>query len=259
MPDQITKAQDFAKLHVSGDPLIIYNAWDGGSARAIESAGAKAIAVGDHPVGFAHGYGNDDFKDFTFNIYMTTIKDILRAIELPFSVDISNGEGLDNESLKARVKLLMDNGVIGINFEDRLDDSSGIKTKEEQVDRIAAIRSAADEFSLPLFINARTDLFATADSADHASLLDEAVNLSKVYKAAGGNGFFVPGLMDIDLIAQVCDRVDLPVNIIRLPGVPSTADLKAAGVSRISYGPVVQMEMIEWLKGKAAEALKDNI
>lgn len=115
MQDQITKAQDFAALHVPGNPVIIYNAWDGGSARAIAAAGAKAIAVGDHPVGFSHGYSNEDFDEFTFDTYLRTITDIARITTVPFSVDISNGEGLDTDGLQERIKTLLELGVVGIN------------------------------------------------------------------------------------------------------------------------------------------------
>ncbi len=255
MQDHITKAQTFASLHIKGDPIIIYNAWDGGSARAIAAAGAKAIATGDHPVGFSHGYTNDDFDGFSFESYLGTITDIARAIELPFSVDISSGEGLNIEGLKARVTSLLELGIVGVNFEDRLDDSSGIKTFEEQAARISAIREAADTYGVPLFINARSDIFSTAgDSSAHASLLPDALQRAEAYQAAGANGFFAPGLMDIELIRQLCESSPLPVNIIRLPGAPEIADLKAAGVSRISYGPVVQMQMIEWLTTKATAA-----
>ncbi len=124
------------------------------------------------------------------------------------------------------------------------------------MERIAAIRAAAEEFGVPLFINARTDLFALAGKdTDHADLLKEATKRAEAYKQAGANGFFVPGLMDIELIKKLCQTSPLPVNIIRLPGAPETDELKNAGVSRISYGPVVQMQMIEWLTGKAKEVL----
>ncbi|MBC7512288.1 isocitrate lyase/phosphoenolpyruvate mutase family protein [Candidatus Saccharibacteria bacterium] len=253
--DQATKAEQFAALHRKGNPVIIYNAWDAGSAKAIAESGAKAIATGDHPVGFSHGFTEDDFDGFTFDTYYQTIQEISRRVgELPFSVDISNAEGLDHEGLKKRISLVLDTGVVGVNFEDRLSDDSGVLSIEEHCKRIAAIRSAADNFGVPLFINARTDLFFLADNRDHESLMDEALERQKAYQKAGANGFFAPKLLDINLIQQLSEASTLPVNILRLPGAPSTAELRDAGVSRISYGPVVQMEMIEWLKGKAKEA-----
>jgi 2-methylisocitrate lyase-like PEP mutase family enzyme len=260
MFDQATKAHNFAKLHIKGKPVIIYNAWDGGSAIAIASAGAKAIATGDHPVGFAHGFSNDNFDDFTFDIYLATIKEIAARVgDLPFSVDISNAEGLDINGLQDRIRMLMDIGVVGINFEDRLADSSGVEPIDVQLKRIEAIRATADDYGVPLFINARTDLFTTAGSVNHSELIDGAVARAEAYESAKANGFFVPGLMDIALIQQLCEKSPLPVNIIRLPGAPSTSALVEAGVSRISYGPVPQMQMIDWLSGKAKEALSGQI
>ena len=260
MKSQADKATEFAALHVKGSPVIIYNAWDGGSANAITGAGAKAIATGDHPVGFAHGFGNDDFAEFTFDIYLPTIKEIAKRVgDLPFSVDINNGNELTGDQLAERVKTVIAAGAVGVNFEDSFSDGSGLQTIEEQAQRIATVRKAADEAGVALFINARTDIFAQADKADHANLLDEAVKRAEAYGAAGGNGFFVPGLFDLDLITELCRRVAMPVNIIRLPGAPSTKELAAAGVARVSYGPVPQMAMIEWLTKQASAALNSEI
>lgn len=256
MSDQTVKAERFAELHQKGNPVIIYNAWDGGSAKAIAAADAKAIATGDHPVGYAHGFGDDDFDEFTFETYLVTIKEIAKRVDdLPFSVDISNAEGLEDEALKNRIKTLLEVGVVGVNFEDRGED--GVVPAEVHAARIKVIRQTADEYGVPLFINARSDIFASASSEEHAGLLDEAVERAQAYKDAGANGFFVPGLMDLELISQLTERSPLPVNIIRLPGAPSTKELADAGVSRVSYGPVVQKEMIEWLNGKAKEALSE--
>lgn len=253
--DQSNKARQFAELHVKGKPVIIYNAWDGGSAKAIAGAGAKAIATGDHPVGFAHGFSNDDFADFTFDIYLPTIKEIAARIgDLPFSVDINNANELTGDALKERIKTVIEAGAVGINYEDSFSDGGGLQTIEEQADRIRTVREAADEANIPLFINARSDLFAQADQTEHVHLVDEAVRRAEMYQSAGANGFFVPGLFAIDLIQAVCERVELPVNIIRLPGAPETRALADAGVSRVSYGPVPQMKMTEWLSQQATEA-----
>lgn len=260
MKSQAEKADEFARLHVKGSPIIIYNAWDGGSAKAIAASGAKAIATGDHPVGFAHGFGDEDFADFTFEIYLPTIKEIAkRAGELPFSVDINNANELTGPELQQRIKTVLEAGAVGINFEDSFTDGSGLQKVEEQADRIRTIRAVADEIGVPLFINARTDMFVLADKAEHAGLLEDAVLRAKAYQDAGASGFFVPGLLDLDLIRQLTDRVELPVNIIRLPGAPSSKELASAGVGRISYGPVPQLAMTEWLKQQAGAALNSEV
>lgn len=260
MTNSVSNAQLFFDLHIKGNPVIIYNAWDGGSAKTIASCGAKAIATGDHPVGFAHGFGNDDFEDFTFEIYLPTIKEIASRIgDLPFSVDISNANNLVGDDLKKRIRTVIDAGAVGINFEDGLTDGGDVLALEDQVKRLQTIRAAADEAGLPLFINARTDLFIHAPQADHEALLDAAVLRAEAFEGAGANGFFVPGLLNIELIKKLVSRVQLPINIIRLPGAPSTAELAEAGVARISYGPVPQMAMTAWLKTQATAALNGEI
>jgi 2-methylisocitrate lyase-like PEP mutase family enzyme len=259
MTTQSDKAQEFTKLHVKGEPVIIYNAWDAGSAKIIASAGAKAIATGDHPVGFAHGFGNEDFADFTFEMYLPTIKEIAKRIsDLPFSVDINNANELVGDDLKDRIKTVIEAGAVGINFEDAFSNGTGVQTADEQATRIQIIRATAEELGIPLFINARTDIFAQADSTEHKNLLDEAVERAELYKKAGANGFFVPGLLDLGLITQLVERVELPVNIIKFPGAPSTEQLAEAGVARISYGPVPQIAMSEWLKSQAIAAINGD-
>jgi 2-methylisocitrate lyase-like PEP mutase family enzyme len=256
MNTQLERADIFANLHIAGDPLIIYNAWDGGSAKTIASAGAKVIATGDHPVGFSHGYSNDNFADFTFDTYLVTIKEIaLQAGDLPYSVDINNANNLSGDALKSRIRIILETGAVGVNYEDGPSSEGGLQPIEEQAARIQTIRSQADELGIPLFINARTNAFIDAAPEEHAGLLDEVIQRAAAYKAAGANGFFAPGLSDIELITKLCSSVDMPVNIIRLPGTPSAKELADVGVSRISYGPVPQMTMSAWLKDQATAAL----
>ncbi len=260
MTDVQTKATTFSELHIKGNPVIIYNAWDGGSAKTIASCGAKAIATGDHPVGFAHGFSNEEFDDFTFDIYLPTIREIARAAgDLPYSVDINNANGLTGDQLVERIRTILETGAVGINYEDGPDAEGNVLSIDEQAARIKTIRETADAAGVPLFINARTNIFIQADSTQHAALLDEGVARAEAYKAAGASGFFAPALLDIDLIARLTERVELPVNIIRLQGAPSTKELASAGVARVSYGPMPQIAMTEWLKLQATSALQGDV
>lgn len=260
MPGQRERAELFTSLHVPGDPLIIYNVWDAGSAKAVAAAGAKAIATGDHPVGFAHGYDNDDFADFTFDSYLGTIREIAGRIDdLPFSVDISNGQDLDLAGLQDRVRTLLDLGVVGVNFEDRLQDSSGVRPAAEQAERIAAIVEAGASAGVPVHVNARTDLFSTAGDTPAADLIDEAVQRGAAYREAGAGSLFTPRLLDLEVIQHLTKASVLPLNIIRLPGAPSTRELAGAGVARVSYGPVAQMRTMAWVTEQAKAALAGEI
>ncbi len=135
--------------------------------------------------------------------------------------------------------------VNSLNFEDQIVGGDGLYGIDEQAERIAAIRDAADQAQVLLFINARTDLFLKEkDASKHTGLIDHAIERAGSYAASGASGFFVPGLSDPELIARICKAVSLPVNVMRLGGNPSRTDLGALGAARISAGPAPYRTMI---------------
>jgi len=106
------------------------------------------------------------------------------------------------------------------------------------------------------FINARTDLFLKAKAEAHdAALADQAIGRGKAYAAAGANGYFIPGLADLELVERICRVVPIPVNAMHLPGGPSRADWASAGIARVSHGPFPFMAMQAWLEAEARAAL----
>jgi len=114
---------------------------------------------------------------------------------------------------------------------------SGLHAPDVQATRIAALHAAGVARDLPLFINARTDVFLKAPADQHASLLPEVMARATVYAAAGASGLFVPGLVDPALIAAVVQGTDLPVNVMASPAQQSASALAGLGVARISHGP----------------------
>ncbi|MBP1858107.1 isocitrate lyase/PEP mutase family protein [Rhizobium herbae] len=248
--NQTDKAKAFTELHRKGDPLVLYNIWDAGSAKAVADAGAKALATGSWSVAAANGYGDGQ------DIPLLQLVDIARAIvastDLPVSIDFEGGYAEDGEGAALNVARLIDVGAVGINFEDQVVGGSGLHTIEAQAARIKAIRAMADEKGIPFFINARTDLFLkVSDPVRHAPLVDEAIERAAAYAEAGASGFFVPGLSNPDLIGGVCEAVVLPVNIMMRQGM-DVKTLAGLGVGRVSYGPGPYRAMIEWLKGEAS-------
>lgn len=149
---------------------------------------------------------------------------------------------------------MIDAGIVGINFEDRVVAGAGLYDIGRQAERIAAIRATAAERGVPLFINTRTDLFLNIGDG-HASLMKEARRRAKAYTAAGASGFFVPGLRDEALIAEICAASALPVNVMVVPGVPKVERLAGLGVARISYGPSPYIETMAGLAAAAGRAL----
>jgi 2-methylisocitrate lyase-like PEP mutase family enzyme len=233
--NQTEKAKRFVELHVKGAPLLLYNAWDAGSAKSILAAGAQAIATSSWSVAEAQGYR--DGEAIPIELAERIVGRIAATIEAPVTVDFEGGYGEDDGELADNISRFLDTGVIGINFEDRVVKSSGLYSVERQARRIAAIRKAAEQKAIDLFINARTDVFFE-HGKDAARAIGEALDRAKAYEAVGASGFFVPGLVDDALTGRICAGVSLPVNVMVMDGVPSNARLSELGVARISYGPI---------------------
>ena len=227
------KFKAFAALHVSGNPVILYNAWDAGSARAVASAGAKAIATGSWSVAAAQAYG--DGEGLPLEIALAGATRIAGAVDLPVSIDFEGGYAVEPQDIAANAKRLAATGAIGCNFEDQVVGGEGLHPIDFQVARIAAMRSAT---GAPFFINARTDIFLQNGPDTHdAAKVDAAIERGRAYAAAGASGFFVPGLVDLTLLGRICREVALPINFMAFPGAPGTREVAGAGVSRISHGP----------------------
>ena len=251
---QAEKASQFAKQHIKGNPVILYNIWDAGSAKAIADAGAVAIATGSKPLAAAQGF--DDGEKIPLDLMLGIATRIANAVDVPLSVDFEGGYSEDPETIGNNIASLIKTGAVGINFEDQRIGGTGFHAIDKQVERIKAIRKSADEADLDLFINARTDLFLKEkDQEKHAGLMEEAIERASAYKDAGANCFFAPGLYASKLISELCEAVDLPVNIIMLPGAPKISELASMGVARVSFGPVPHVKAMAMLAETYKEAI----
>lgn len=222
-----SKIEQFAKFHRAGNPLVLVNVWDAGSARTVANAGAKAIATGSWSV--AAALGLEDGEAVPLDLALANLARIVAAVDLPVSIDLETGYGDPAATLAAAEAA----GAIGCNIEDGLI-GGGLRDAAEQAGRIAAARNAVGQ---GFFINARTDLFLASPTDHHAGLVDQALDRGAAYAKAGADGLFVPGLIDETLIARVARASDLPVNVMATPGAPETARLATLGVARISHGP----------------------
>lgn len=229
----MSKFETFAALHIPGDPLVLFNVWDAGSAKAAERAGARAVASGSASVADALGFA--DGEDVPLALALENAARIAGAVTLPVTIDFESGYAVEAEAAAANVARLAAAGAIGCNFEDQRIGGQGIYAVAEQAERIAAVRAAAGP---TFFINARTDLFLqTAPDTHDDALVDAAIERAHAYAEAGASGFFVPLLADLQLLERVCKASPLPVNFMAFPGAPSAPDVAATGVARISHGP----------------------
>jgi 2-methylisocitrate lyase-like PEP mutase family enzyme len=241
-------AVSLASLHVKGNPLVLYNAWDAGSAKAIRSGGSPVIATSSWAVAEAQGYG--DGESIPFAVVEQIIARITASVDVPVSVDVEGGYSEDPDACAANVARLIDHGIVGINIEDRVVNGSGLHSIEAQCARIAAIRAMADSRGLPLFINARTDLFLGTGIKPPEGM-SEAKERAAAYARAGASGFFVPGLVDSSAIRELCSTVELPLNVMVMQGLASTPELASFGVARISYGPGAYLLAMEAVRNTA--------
>jgi 2-methylisocitrate lyase-like PEP mutase family enzyme len=239
----------FAALHVPGDPVVLYNIWDVGSAKAVVAAGAKALATGSHPVADANGF--EDGQQVPIDFALANARRIAEAVELPLTVDFEGAYSTDPKQAGDNVALLAQAGAVGCNFEDQVIGGEGVHPLDQQCHRIEAIRRAVGD---AFFINARTDLFLKVEQRDDA-LVDQVIERGKAFADAGASGFFVPRLADPRQAERVVREVPLPLNLIAFPGAPPKAEWAAAGVARISHGPFPHRALMVYLTEEARKAI----
>jgi 2-methylisocitrate lyase-like PEP mutase family enzyme len=241
--------ETFAALHVPGDPVVLYNIWDAGSAVAVAAAGAKALATGSHPVGDAAGFG--DGHKVPMQYVFNNARRIMAAVPLPLTVDFEGAYSTDPDEGAANAGRLKATGADGCNFEDQVVGGDGLHPLELQVRRIAAMRR---EVGADFFINARTDLLLKVEQHDD-STIGQVIERGKAFSDAGASGFFVPRIADPRHIERVVREVPLPLNAIAFPGAPPKADWAAAGVARISHGPFPHKALMAKLTEMAKAAI----
>ena len=187
MVTQQSKAELFGTLHTASKPLELFNIWDAGSASTVAAGGAAAIATGSWSVAAALGY--PDGQQLPLNALLRTAKSIVSATELPVSIDFEGGYAEAPQDVANNALRLLETGAIGINFEDQVVGTNNLYSIADQAERIRAIRKTAESFGVPLFVNARTDLFLKAGPAgDHATILNAAIDRASAYADAGASG-----------------------------------------------------------------------
>ena len=242
------KIETFRALHVPGDPLVLFNIWDAGSAKAVAAAGARAIATGSYGVACARG--SSDGENLSLEAALANLGEILGVTDLPVSIDMEAGYGADPASVGRSVTRARAAGAAGINMEDRMPGEPALLPIGEAAARIAAAAASG------LFVNARCDVFRGQDvAADGEALVAATLERARAYADAGASGLFVPFLADARSIAAICEGSPLPVNILWSQPCGDRAALAALGVARISHGHQPWAAAMAWLGEQAAAVL----
>jgi 2-methylisocitrate lyase-like PEP mutase family enzyme len=177
-------AERFRRLHSEG-LLVLPNAWDAGSARLIESLGAKAIATTSAGVAWSHGYPDGD--TLPLPLLRATVADIARAVRVPVSTDVEGGYSNDPAAVGETVAAVIEAGAVGINIED------GSGATDLLCAKIERAKNAAERLGVDLFVNARTDVYLRGLAAKERRV-EETLARAERYRSAGADGIFVPGL-----------------------------------------------------------------
>jgi 2-methylisocitrate lyase-like PEP mutase family enzyme len=234
----------FDQLHEGPEPLLLPNAWDAGSARLMESLGAKAVATTSAGVAWTLGY--PDGNALPVRMLVATVATIARAIRVPLTVDLEGGYSDDPSMVEETVAKVIEAGAVGINIEDGSGPPDLLCLKIER-----AVR-AGEHFDVDLFVNARTDVYLRG-LVPEGKRVAEALERAKLYRNAGASGLFVPGLRAPEEIRAVAADAGLPLNVMAWPGLPAASDLARLGVRRLSAGSGIAQAL--W--GRAAALAGD--
>ena len=256
MSTQGAKAETLRSLHVSGRPLVLFNIWDAGTAKAVTSSGARALATGSWSVAAANGFA--DGERIPLDLALDNLARIVKATDLPVTVDLESGYGETAGEVAQSVARAIEAGAVGCNLEDSFPSNGSLRDIDEQAERIAQARRAARDREVPIFINARTDVFFQEPARAHNdAMVRAAMDRARVFAGAGADGLFAPGVVDETLIARLVEASPLPVNIMVEANTPSLSRLAKLGVARVSHGPRPYLGMMKLLEDAARAALSD--
>jgi 2-methylisocitrate lyase-like PEP mutase family enzyme len=241
--------QRFRQLHADG-LLLLANAWDAGSARLIESLGAQAIATTSAGVAWAHGYVDGD--QLPVSHLLAAVAEIRRIIDVPLSIDVEGGYSDEPDLVADLVVQLAQSGVSGINLEDGGGDPELLCAK------IAAIRRACALSGVDIFINARTDVYLR-QLAPAGERVGATLHRASLYRAAGTDGLFVPGVTDAEDIRALATQAQLPLNVMLRPDLPGPRKLAELGVRRLSAGSDLAESVYGHLQQRARNFLRDGM
>jgi 2-methylisocitrate lyase-like PEP mutase family enzyme len=229
-------------LHRPGAPLLLPNAWDVATARAVVAAGFPVVATTSGGVAATLGY--EDHEGAPGDEMLAAAARIASGVDVPVTVDAEAGYGMEPAELVAALRSM---GAAGCNLEDSDYAAGTLRDPDRHAEWLQAVRQAASEDEYPLVINARIDVFlhpflAGAGPGTQEELDPEALRRANAYLEAGVDCVFPITLWEPDALRHFMSDVRGPVNIVRLPQAPSLAELAEVGVARVSWGILLHRE-----------------
>jgi 2-methylisocitrate lyase-like PEP mutase family enzyme len=243
---QEDKAAVFAALH-AGEPFVIPNPWDAGSARVLAALGFEALATTSS--GFAFPLGRLDGRA-TLDEVVEHAAALDRATELPLSVDLENGNGADPADAALAITRVAAAGAVGASIED-YDPAGALHELPHAVERITAAAEAAHGLGFPFMLTARAENHIRGNPD-----LEDTIDRLRAFEKAGADVLYAPGLRTAEEIQAVCEAVSAPVNVLALPGL-SLAEIVDAGARRVSVGGGLTWVAVKAM-AEAAAAIRDT-
>jgi 2-methylisocitrate lyase-like PEP mutase family enzyme len=244
--DQADKAERFRALH-AGEPFVIPNPWDAGSARVLAALGFQALATTSS--GFAFALGRLDGRTTLDEVAEHTAT-LAKATPLPVSVDLENGYGREPEAAARAITRVAEAGAVGGSIED-FDQETGIYELELAVERVTAAVEAARNLAFPFTLTARAENHIRGNPD-----LDDTIARLRAFEAAGADVLYAPGLRTLEEISSVCGAVSRPVNVLARPNL-TMAELVEAGAQRVSVGGALTWTAVGAF-ASAAEAILER-
>jgi 2-methylisocitrate lyase-like PEP mutase family enzyme len=231
-------------LHRPGAPLLLPNAWDAATARAVVAAGFPVVATTSAGVAAALGY--EDHEHAPADEMLDAAARIASCVDAPVTVDAEAGYGMEPADLVSALRLA---GAAGCNLEDTDHSAGALRDPDRHAEWLGAVRQAASSTGYGLVINARVDVFlgpflAGAGPGTQEALVAEALHRATAYLEAGVDCVFPIALWETDALRRFITGIRGPVNVISVPQTHSLADLAALGVARVSWGPFLYRDAI---------------
>ena len=203
----------------------------------MEHLGYPAVATASASVAYALGY--DDGQQITLDAMLDVVGRIARAVKVPVTADMEWGFAEQPEEVAANMRRVLEAGAVGINLEDSIHEGEVLLPVEAQCERIRAVREMAEQEGVPLFINARTDVFFPRVPGTAAEKLDEAITRARAYLEAGADCFYPILLGDLDTLKRIYEAIRAPINVLAPTSKATLEELEEAGIARVSLGPAL--------------------
>jgi 2-methylisocitrate lyase-like PEP mutase family enzyme len=246
VPSQQEKAEAFRALH-RGDPFVIPNPWDAGSARVLQALGSKALATTSSGAAFTLGRRDGTV---TLDEAVDHATSVAGATDVPVSVDLENGYGADPSDAAAAIARIAATGAVGGSIEDFDRETGRLYDRGHAAERVAAAVDAARALDFPFTLTARAENHIRANPD-----LDDTIGRLRAYEAAGADVLYAPGLATVEEIRSVCDALERPVNVLGFAGF-TIAEIFEAGAQRVSVGGGLAWVAIAAMAAAATEILE---